>query len=305
MSKALGIAAVTLASVAIVISGYQQLNTSQPAPKPVTKLSMQAPNSAPASQVHDIAKTAATNEQQLEALQNYIANLEHRLNELEQIVLLNQPNHEEFSAKVLEVMETKQQQELEKMRTENPIFSFYQTLPEDYELKLKTDPDYAERVSKELRQKALNDSLSATERLAAIGQLQMTMFALNKSELEQYDYEVVDSVLKMTTRLSDDKLKIQAMEMLAHTPVTDQRLAHTFSTMLEKESNEYIRSLAADGLMSQYFQAGRNNPALRKQLAQEILALYENSGDSKVHGILQQQLGDEQFLEELRKNARN
>ena len=115
MSKALGIAAVTLASVAIIISGYQQLNSSQPAPKPVAKLNMQAATTAPTSQVHDIAKTAATNEQQLEALQNYIANLEHRLNELEQIVLLNQPNHEEFSAKVLEVMETKQQQELEKL----------------------------------------------------------------------------------------------------------------------------------------------------------------------------------------------
>ncbi|CCQ10469.1 hypothetical protein PALB_13360 [Pseudoalteromonas luteoviolacea B = ATCC 29581] len=241
--------------------------------------------------------------EQHQSVKRYVRNLEQRIKELEQLLLFNGTHQEEFKSRVLAVLDEKQQQELDKIQKENPIYSFYNNLPEDYEFKIKTDPEYAEQISKELRQKVLDESVGAVERLAAIGQLQMNMYALNRQSLEQLDYEVVDSVLRMSTNLEDEKLKVQALEMLSHTPVSDVRIAQRFRSMLEKEANDYIRSIATEGLMSQYYQARHNNLDYAKQLAREIVSLYENSGDKTVQNLLHVHIGDEGRLQDIKSSA--
>ncbi|WP_462163439.1 hypothetical protein [Pseudoalteromonas xiamenensis] len=238
-----------------------------------------------------------------QALKNYVQNLEHRIKELEQLLVFQQPASEEFKNKVFAIIEEKQKLEMDKMQKENPIYSFYSELPEDYEFKIKTDPEYAEQVGKELKQKVLNESLTPAERLAAIGQLQMNMYALNRNELEHLDYEVVDSMIKMTNRLDDEKLRVQALEMLSHTPVIDVRIARQFKSMLDKESNDYVRSIAVDGLMSQFYQARQNNADYRKQLALDILNVYENTTDKSLQNLFNLHLGDEERLNDLKKVA--
>ena len=68
-----------------------------------------------------------------------------------------------------------------------------------------------------------------------MSQLQMTMFMLNKTEMPEYDYEAVDAILSIGRNSSDDKVKIQALEVVAHTPVADARVSDSFMSLLEKE----------------------------------------------------------------------
>lgn len=234
---------------------------------------------------------------------SYIQNLEQRVKELEQIIVFQKHTQPDIKAQIAAVLEEREKQESAQRREENPIYGFYEDLPEDYEFKVKTDRDFAEQVSNELRQKVLNDALSPQERLAAIGQLQMNMYLQNKQELEQLNYEVVDSVFRMTSRMEDQKLRTNALEMLSHIPVKDIRIAHSFKSILEKEQNDYLRSVAADGLMAQYYQTRGSDSPESKQLANEILALYQNSNDKVVLNLLGLHFTDEDQLNDLKRAA--
>ncbi|MBE0370622.1 hypothetical protein [Pseudoalteromonas aurantia] len=239
-------------------------------------------------------------------LRRYILDLEERINNI-------QYSQKEtgtvagvsgnFADAVLEVLENKEQKEREKLREQNPMYGFYEDLPEDYEIRIKTDPEYARQVGKDLKRQIIDENLPVMDRLAAMSQLQMTMFMLNKTEMPEYDYEAVDAILKISKNSSDDKVKIQALEVVAHTPVADPRVSDSFVTMLEKEQNDYIRSMAAEGLVAQYYKAQSKQPEYSKKVAEDILALYDNAPDAKLKQLLESIIGDERMLEELRNSA--
>ncbi|MBQ4860579.1 hypothetical protein J8L98_02575 [Pseudoalteromonas sp. MMG013] len=239
-------------------------------------------------------------------LRRYILDLEERINNIQYsqketgIVAGVSGN---FADAVLEVLENKEQKEREKLREQNPMYGFYEDLPEDYEIRIKTDPEYARQVGKDLKRQIIDENLPVMDRLAAMSQLQMTMFMLNKTEMPEYDYEAVDAILKISKNSSDDKVKIQALEVVAHTPVADSRVSDSFVTMLEKEQNDYIRSMAAEGLVAQYYKAQSKQPEYSKKVAEDILALYDNAPDAKLKQLLESIIGDERMLEELRNSA--
>ena len=238
-------------------------------------------------------------------LRRYILDLEERINDLQyggsSTVQANLQGG--FKEAVLEVIADKEEAERKKIREQNPMYGFYEDLPEDYEIRIKTDPDYARQVGKELKSKILNENLSETERLAAMSQMQMTMFMLNRTEMPEYDYEAVDAILKIGKNSNDDKVKIQALEVVAHTPVADPRVSDSFISMLEKEQNDYIRSMAAEGLIAQYYNSQGKESEFAKKVAQDILGLYDHSSDAKLKQLLETMIGDDRMLEELRNVA--
>lgn len=199
---------------------------------------------------------------------------------------------------VFSLIEKHKQKEMDTLKAENPVYGFYEDLPKDYELRIKTDSEFENQVSNDLKQKILNDNLPAAERLAAISQLQMNMYILNKKSLEQYDYQAVEAILDMTNNMQDENLRLQALELVSRAPLVDERLSHSFTKMLEQEPNDYVKNLAAEGLMSQYFQSG-SNPNKQKKIAENLLFLYENTEDPKVKLILENTMGDERMLEDL------
>lgn len=201
---------------------------------------------------------------------------------------------------VFSLIEKHKQKEMDTLKAENPVYGFYEDLPKDYELRIKTDSEFENQVSNDLKQKILNDNLPAAERLAAISQLQMNMYILNKKSLEQYDYQAVEAILDMTNNMQDENLRLQALELVSRAPLVDERLSHSFTKMLEQEPNDYVKNLAAEGLMSQYFQSG-SNPTKQKKIAENLLFLYENTEDPKVKLILENTMGDERMLEDLNK----
>jgi len=229
-----------------------------------------------------------------------IAKLEARLGTFskQDIVMPIEQSPQELESVVFSLIEKHKQKEMDELKAENPVYGFYEDLPKDYELRIKTDSEYENQVSNELKQKILNDNLPAAERLAAISQLQMNMYILNKKSLEQYDYQAVEAILDMTNNMQDENLRLQALELVSRAPLVDERLSQSFAKMLEQEPSDYVKNLAAEGLMSQYFQSG-SNPNKQKKIAQNLLFLYENTEDPKVKLILENTMGDERMLADL------
>ncbi|MBD1584421.1 hypothetical protein [Pseudoalteromonas sp. S16_S37] len=250
---------------------------------------------------------AAQYEQVIDTLSAQVLELEARLRAMEQ-KRVGQSNdltgQDNFEQSVLAVLEKKHAREKAEALNNDPAYAFYENLPQDYELKLKTDPDYALQVNKELNAKILDSSLNARARLAAMGQLQMNMYVLNKTQMSHYNYETVDAILRIAQQSTDEALKVQALEVITNTPLTDARVADSFVSIIEKEQNEYLRSMAADGLMLQYYQAKNKQPELRRRLAQQILSLYQH-GDSKLQTLLKNNMFNDEMLAELNAQAGN
>ncbi|WP_051303621.1 hypothetical protein [Psychromonas aquimarina] len=212
-------------------------------------------------------------------------------------------DNEQFKDAVLDIIAFKEQQERQAFNEQNPIYSFYDDLPKDYDTRIKTDPDYLQQVSKELRAKILDESQPEVERVAAMSQLQMTMYTLNRPNMAGYDYETVDAIIDISKNTQDEKLKVQAIEVAANSAITDKRIADSLIAMIETEQNDYARGMAVQGLISQYYQAQDTQSEFRKEVAQDILNLYNNSGDQQLKSLLENMLGDEKAQLQLREHA--
>ncbi|CAM3847199.1 MULTISPECIES: hypothetical protein [Pseudoalteromonas] len=232
------------------------------------------------------------------ALQLQLANLQMQNPAFEEAT-----NHDEFKELVIAVLNEKDQQEAEKMRKSNPLYDFYADLPEDYDLRLKSEPAYAENMAVQLRQQILDPNASDIDRLAALAQLQMNLYILNQANIPEYDYEVFKNVLDLADNSHDDKFKIQAIEITTQSPVLDYRLAERFTALLEQDSNDYIRRLAGQGLVTQFYQAQSERSDYSQQIAQHILSLYQDSADDNVYSVLNEMIGNENMLAELQKYA--
>ncbi|RZM78416.1 hypothetical protein C3B51_14660 [Pseudoalteromonas rubra] len=230
--------------------------------------------------------------------------LQERVLELENRAFVNPMSPESLEESVLAILEEKEQQERAAHRESNPVYGFYEDLPDDYEMRLKTDPEYADKLSRQLQQTVLNESLPVIDRLSAMGQLQMNMYVLNRTQMDTMSYDTVDAVIKISRGQYEDKLRVQALDVVAQTPVVDARIARSLLDIVEKESNDYMRATAAEGLMSQYYQANDEQyPGLKRQLANDILKLYNNDVDNQVYNLMQRMIGDEELLEQIRKDA--
>ena len=236
--------------------------------------------------------------QKITALQLQLANLQ-----IQNPAFAEAANNSDFKELVLAILNEKEQQEIEDIRKSNPLYDFYAGLPKDYELRLKSEPAYAENIAVQLRERILNQNVSDIDRLAALAQLQMNLYILNQANIPEYDYEVFKSVLDLADHSRDDKFKIQAIEITTQSPVLDYRLAERFTALLEQDSNDYIRRLAGQGLVTQFYQAQSERSAYSQQIAQHILSLYKNPADDNVYSVLNEMIGNENMLAELQKYA--
>ncbi|NNG44712.1 hypothetical protein HJP15_17600 [Pseudoalteromonas sp. NEC-BIFX-2020_002] len=291
--------AIALASIAVAISCYGAFFKSAPlvAHQLDTEILQQSVKDLPKNS-HDSPPSITELHNKISALQRQVANLN-----LQNPTANKVQNTDEFKELVLAVLVEKEQEEVAKMREENPLYGFYVDLPQDYELRIKSEPEYAKKVTAQLREQILNPNLADIDRLAALSQLQMNMYILNKSKMPEYDFEVVDNILDLAENSTDDKFKIQAIEVTTQSPVLDYRLAERFTSLLKQDSNDYIRRLAGQGLLAQYYQAQDSQNEYSKQIAQHILSLYQNTSDSTVKSVLNDMMGNESLLEEMRKHT--
>ncbi|WP_404341974.1 hypothetical protein [Pseudoalteromonas mariniglutinosa] len=291
MSISKNIVAIILAVIAIAISAYTLFIIAE----------FSCPHSERVHKSPFVSANTATTENLIDELQQQVKLLQKQV-----IALKQQPkslskadNHADFKQQVLAVLAEKEQQVQAKMRASNPYHAFYSELPEDYELRIKSDPQYAQRMATQLREQILNPNISDTERLIALNHLQLNMNILNKQSMPEYDFNVIDTIFELVANSTDDNFKIQAIETAAYTPVLDYRVAELFTDLLATDSNEYLRRLAVQGLVMQYYQAQNKQNGYSQQMAQHLLTLYENPSDSAVKTLLDEIIGNRKMLDEL------
>ncbi|KZX01515.1 hypothetical protein JL49_05230 [Pseudoalteromonas luteoviolacea] len=308
MSKTKSNIAIGVAAVALALSVYNQVLTHS-LPQGEQAVSQQQNAARHASRAEALKSSAVDqNSRDLDsmeksALLERIEYLEERILEVENRAFSTTSSADSMEQTILAVLEEKERKDKEQNREDNPVYGFYDDLPKDYDLKLKTDPEFAMKVSQDLRSKVLDESLSPTERLSAMGQLQMNMYILNRTQGEMFDYETVDAVLEISRNSQDEKLKVQALEVVAHSPVVDTRIAKSLQDIIEKEPNKYMKTMAAEGLIGQYYQSGETSPELKQQLASDILDLYNNSNSSEAQLVMQRLVRDDELLEQIRRDA--
>jgi len=234
-------------------------------------------------------------------LQANLQRLNHRLNLLES-TLAQQPVPEEAITQVVEAyVAKKEQEEKDKRQAQDPFHSFYEDLPQDYEQKLKTDPEYAAQIQKELKAKILNNNLTDEERLKAMAQLQMTAGMLADYNNIDKDNQISDAILDIAANTNDEKTRIRALETITSSPSTNPKLAPQFMQLVQNDSNSYVRNLAANGLGMVMFSRELDNNN-RQQLANNIIQLMRNNSDPQLKSILEQNFGSEQDILEMLKH---
>ncbi|MBE0376973.1 hypothetical protein [Pseudoalteromonas prydzensis] len=298
-----GSVAIVIATIAIAISCYGTF-FAEHIVTPHTKQNAIHQNGSEIV-VTNIPLNTDYNELSIDLLNKKITALELQLANLkiQNPALAETANNDDFKELVIAVLNEKEQQEIEDMRKSNPLYDFYAELPKDYELRLKSEPAYAENMAVQLRERILDQNVSDIDRLAALAQLQMNLYILNQANIPEYDYEVFKNVLDLADNSHDDKFKIQAIEITTQSPVLDYRLAERFTALLEQDSNEYIRRLAGQGLVTQFYQAQSERSDYSQQIAQHILSLYQDSADVNVYSVLNEMIGNENMLAELQKYA--
>lgn len=289
-----------LAGAALVISCYGTFfQTKQPQINQLATDSEQQYNLASS----DFDAVEHDGEQTLARLNQSIISLKKQVAELRQGSASHQTITPDLKESVLAILAEKEQQALEKAEQNNPIYGFYNSLPDDYELRLKSEPDYADSLNKQLREQIIDPYQSDKDRLKAMAQLQMNMFMLGKQTLPEYDYDIANSMLNIAANSQDNKLRVQAIELVSQSPILDSRLTQQYTQILERDDNEYIRRLAAQGILSQYFIARNEQADNSQQLAQQILTIYRHPINESVKSIIDEMIGDPNMLDELKKSA--
>ncbi|MFY8284903.1 hypothetical protein AAEU31_15495 [Pseudoalteromonas sp. SSMSWG5] len=289
-----------LAGAALVISCYGTFfQTKQPLINQLATDSEQQYNLASS----DFDAVEHDDEQTLAKLNQSIISLKKQVAALRQGSASHQTITPDLKESVLAIIAEKEQQALEKAEQNNPIYGFYNSLPDDYELRLKSEPDYADSLNKQLREQIIDPYQSDKDRLKAMAQLQMNMFMLGKQTLPEYDYDIANSMLNIAANSQDNKLRVQAIELVSQSPILDSRLTQQYTQILERDDNEYIRRLAAQGILSQYFIARNEQADNSQQLAQQILTIYRHPINESVKSIIDEMIGDPNMLDELKKSA--
>lgn len=249
---------------------------------------------------------APADDELINQLQQNVTQLQQQVMELKQqrLTVSNYIDKQgDLKQLVLAVLAEKEQQVQAKMRASNPYHAFYSELPEDYELRIKSDPHYAQKMATQLREQILNPNKSDDERLAALNQLQLSMNILNKQSMPEYDFAIVESVFNLAINSTDGNFKIQAIETVTQTAVLDHRVVEKFTQLLETDNNDYVRRLAVQGLVMQYYQAQNGQSDYTQQVAQHLLSLYNNPTDNDVKTLLDEVFGNQKMLEKLQGHA--
>ena len=264
-------AAFVLSAIALYLQ-WQQPNMQSHGGEPLTTMESQI---APEDYELISDANSEVNELDIAQLQQVINRLNKRLTQLEQYTVAAP---EQITEIVDAYITNKEQEEKEQRLASDPFHSFYESLPEDYEQRLKTDPDYASDMQVTLKQKVLDTSLTESERLQAMGQLQMTAGMLAEYDKLDSDNELSNAIMDIVNNTDDENTRIRALEAVTYGPNISPKLAPTFMEMLKTEDNNYVRNLAANGLGGTMYSQELDSET-RRELADSIIHFMKNTSD--------------------------
>lgn len=235
----------------------------------------------------------------LVALHGYILDLETRINELENSTPTIEPSF--IESKVKQVIEEREKARIAEATKRNPSVNWFRQLPEDYRQRIKADPNYADKSINDAFTALLNMSNTDDDRLAAYGQLKMTLGMLRRDLDDTQESSAIDAMISISEYTNEPKIRIQALENLSHLDAVSPKLADYFQKLLLNDANEYVKNLSASALVAQFFRAKQlGKTQLATTLAQRIQML-ESNGDSKVANAMTNNLKHPHLRDELNK----
>ena len=290
MSTWQGNTALAFASIALGLSIYSYTKSNS-TDKPVV-IQQAKPN----------LKELAIPEQDREnlvALHGYILDLETRIHELENKAPTIDP--ERLASLVKQAMEQQEKERRVEIEKRNPALGWLSNLPDDYRERIKADPQYADSSINEALATLLNLSKSENERLAAYGQLKMTLGMLRRDLDDSQANAVIDAMISISEYTNDPKIRVSTLENLSRQNNVSPKLAEHFQKLLQTDDNDYVRNISATALIGQFFRATRDgNNSYASDLAERITTL-ENSSNAKVAEIMAENLKGPRLREELDK----
>ncbi|URQ90245.1 hypothetical protein [Pseudoalteromonas sp. SCSIO 43101] len=290
MSTWQGNIALVFASIALGLSIYSQTK-STPTDKPFLIQPAK-------SNLKELAIPEQDREN-LIALHGYILDLETRIHELEHQTPTIAP--ELLASLVKQAIEQQESERRAEIEKRNPALGWLSNLPDDYRERIKADPQYADSSINEALATLLNLSKSENERLAAYGQLKMTLSMLRRDLDESQANAVIDAMISISEYTNDAKIRVSALESLSRQTNVSPKLAEHFQKLLQTDDNNYVRNISATALIGQFFRAMRDgNNSFATDLAERITTL-ENSSNAKVAEIMAENLKSPRLREELDK----
>ena len=285
-----GNVALVFATAALGITLYNQFGASKPLNKP-----------QPAK--YDFSSVSGSvpleDRENLVALHGYILDLETRINALEQSSPKIEPTL--IAEQIDKVIEQREKERIAEATKRNPSVNWFRNLPDDYRQRIKADQHYASKSINDAFSALLNINNSDDDRLAAYGQLKMTLGMLRRDLDENQHTAVVDAMLNISEYTSEPTTRIPAIENLSRLDSVSPKLADYFQKLLQSDDNDYVRSVSASALVSQFYRANQlDKKEFALELAQRIQSL-ESSGDSKVADIMTDSLKHPRLREELNK----
>lgn len=170
-------------------------------------------------------------------------------------------------------------------------------LPPDFEQRLKTDPEYADQMQRDLLDKVADSSLHEDERLRAIQQLMMVSGSVGAFNQVQDNARLNQAITQLVDNASQESTRIKALEHLSFLGATDARHRERFLDLIENDDNRYVRNLASDALSSMLYSADLTYNQ-RSGLVQKISNLM-NNGDSTTRELLAERFGTPEQLRQF------
>ena len=235
----------------------------------------------------------------LVALHGYILDLETRIHELENQAPAIDP--ELLAALVEQAIEKQENERRAEIEKRNPALGWLGNLPDNYLERITEDPQYADSSINEALATLLNLSKSENERLAAYGQLKMTLSMLRRDLDESQENAVIDAMISISEYTNDPKIRVSTLENLSRQNNVSPKLAEHFQKLLQTDDNDYVRNISATALIGQFFRATRDgNNSYASDLAERITTI-ENSSNAKASEIMAESLKGPRLREELDK----
>ena len=247
---------------------------------------------------------AYSEELDVQQLQQVINQLNTRLLALESHAKNNAVSEQMIADVVEDYVTKKQEQEHQERLSNDPFMRFFESLPEDYEQKLKTDPEYASEMRKSLKQQVLDTSLTENERLQAMAQLQMTVGILAEYNNLDNSNELSSAIMEIANNTADEATRIRALEVVTSGPNIDPKLAPDFMELVTNDSNNYVRNVAANGLGMMMYSQNMDDDG-REQLANNIIQMMKNSPDPDLLKLLEQNFGTEEDIRQSLNHMRD
>ncbi|WP_419811331.1 hypothetical protein [Bacterioplanoides sp.] len=177
-----------------------------------------------------------------------------------------------------------------------------QGMPENFESRLKSDPQYAEQMRYELFTQATDVNQTDQQRVKAVQQLIFASHSIGLHDDYYNNRQVVSAMVQLSNDTPDQSMRIKALEQISSIGLQDPEMNKYFLDLVTNDDNAYVRTLSGHILSSSLYNS--DIPKSQRQALGDDIKAFMVQGDATTQKILEQQFGSperlQQWLDEIK-----